>query len=154
MPMFERSTIVRADAGPLFALMQDYDRRLEWDPFLRETRLVGATRAAVGVRAWCVDRRGRGMETEYVAFRPPRRVAVRMTRGPWFLRRVAGSWIYDRVEVGLTRVRFKYHVEARLPWPLVNRVVAAGFASEMTQRLRALRDAIDAGILERQADAP
>lgn len=55
IPTFARSIVVRAGAAALFDLMQDYDRRLAWDPFLREARLVEATAAgrwACGRGAW------------------------------------------------------------------------------------------------------
>lgn len=91
MPTFEQAITVNVARDPLFWLMQDYRRRLEWDEFLSSAQLLdGATRADVGVRAWCVDTKGRGMETEYVAFRPPERVAVKMTRGPWMFSSFAG----------------------------------------------------------------
>lgn len=143
MPTFERSIEVPLPRDALFHWMQDYDRRLEWDPFLIEARLVGgAERAAVGVRAWCVDRAGRGMETEYVSFKPPERVAVRMTKGPWMFRSFAGSWAYEALTPERTRVIFRYHVEAR---PRLGRVtdwlLERIFAREMTARLEALRDA-------------
>jgi ribosome-associated toxin RatA of RatAB toxin-antitoxin module len=145
MPTFERSALVRADAAALFDLMQDYDRRLKWDPFLREARLVDATAAGLGVRAWCVDQRGRGMETEYVSFDRPHRVAVKMTRGPWIFRKFAGAWIYDPIEDGLTRVTFKYHVEARVRFGwLGDAVLTRVFAREMDARLGALARAVEA----------
>jgi ribosome-associated toxin RatA of RatAB toxin-antitoxin module len=144
MPTFERSILVRAAAAALFDLMQDYERRLAWDPFLREARLVDAAAAGIGVRAWCVDQRGRGMETEYVSFDRPQRVAVKMTRGPWIFRKFAGAWIYDAVEPGITRVTFKYHVEARLRLGRLGDIVLARvFAREMDARLRALAEAIE-----------
>lgn len=144
MPTFEKSIVVAAPRADLFALMQDYDRRLDWDPFLREARLVDATAAAIGVRAWCVDQAGRGMETEYVQFDPPRRVAVKMTRGPWMFRKFAGSWIYDELAPKSTRVTFKYHVESRVPrWRLGDFVLAKVFAREMQSRLDALRLAVE-----------
>lgn len=152
MPTFERSILVKADAAALFDLMQDYDRRLAWDPFLREARLVDATASGIGVRAWCVDQRGRGMETEYVSFDRPHRVAVKMTRGPWMFRKFAGAWIYEPVEAGVTRVIFKYHVEARLRFGrLGDMVLARVFAREMDDRLRALARAVadDPGLLSR-----
>ena len=88
---FEHSVEIAADAGDLFALTQDYGRRLQWDPFLRSAELLGATQAGVGVRAYCVAHSGLGMETEYVSFRPPRVTAVRMTRGPWPIASFAGT---------------------------------------------------------------
>ena len=95
MGTFARSVVVKRPRAALFAIMQDYGRRLEWDPFLSEARLVDAEAAGLGVKAWCVDHAGRGMETEYVSFQPPERVAVKMTRGPWMFRSFAGSWVYE-----------------------------------------------------------
>ncbi len=145
MATFERSVVIRAKPTPLFDLMQDYERRLEWDPFLRSAELIGATSAGLGVRAWCVDQRGRGMETEYVSFKRPRRVAVKMTRGPWIFKSFSGSWIYDKVDDQHTRVRFRYHVEARLPLPWSERLLEAIFSGEMQKRLLALKEAVEAG---------
>src|SRR5690349_5911791 len=111
---FEKSVAIDASPGALFDLSQDYDRRLEWDPFLRSARLVGDARAAgVGVRALCVARSGWAMETEYVSFNPPRATAVKMTRGPWFLDSFAGSWRFEEEAPGRTRVSFRYSLTAR-----------------------------------------
>lgn len=148
VPTFERSIEVPSGRAALFWWMQDYERRLEWDTFLVEARLVGgATQAAVGVRAWCVDRAGRGMETEYVSFKPPARVAVRMTKGPWMFRSFAGSWAYDEIDRERTRVTFRYHVVARPHLGAVTDwILERVFAREMTDRLEALRDAAARGI--------
>src|SRR5262249_22116318 len=111
----EHSVLIAASAEDLFALTQDYARRLEWDPFLKSAELVGgATAAGVVVRAWCVAGRGMGMETEYVSYTPPRVTAVRMTRGPWFLANFAGSWRFEPAGPRLTRVSFRYSLKA---WP-------------------------------------
>ena len=151
MPTFERSTVVAAPRAALFDLMQDYDRRLWWDPFLSEARLVDATQAGVGVRAWCVDQAGRGMETQYVSFDRPQRVAVRMTKGPWVFKKFAGAWIYEALEDASTRVTFKYHVESRIPLGrLSDAMLARFFAREMQRRLDALREAVErGGVLQR-----
>jgi ribosome-associated toxin RatA of RatAB toxin-antitoxin module len=146
MPTFERSIVVAAPRAALFDLMQDYDRRLSWDPFLSEARLVDASRSGVGVRAWCVDQAGRGMETEYVSFDRPARVAVRMTKGPWVFKKFAGAWIYEALGEERTRVTFKYHVESRIPLGrLSDAILARIFAREMQSRLDALRDAVERG---------
>ena len=66
---------IRCPRERVFAYTQDYGQRLVWDTFLREARLVeGASRADVGVRAWCVSRYGLGMETSTSpSTRPPSR---------------------------------------------------------------------------------
>src|SRR6476660_1576941 len=111
---FEQSIVISASPGELFDLMQDYSRRLKWDPFLKSAELVGGARApGVGVRAYCVAHSGLGMETEYVSFNPPQVTAVKMTRGPRLIASFAGSWRFDEVGPGVTRVSFRYHLRAR-----------------------------------------
>ncbi len=132
---FEDSIVIDAPPALLFELSQDYNRRLGWDPFLRSAELLnGAVEPAVGVRALCVDQKGTAMETEYVSFNPPRAAAVKMTRGPWFLESFAGSWRFEEVNAGQTRVGFCYSLRAR-PWWLglfLNPVLRQVFARYAT----------------------
>ncbi len=135
---FEQSIEIEAEPEALFALTQDYARRLAWDPFLRSAALVGGARApGVGVRAWCVARTGLGMETEYIAYDPPRVAAVRMTRGPWVLRTFAGTWRFEASGSGRTRVRFRYHLRARPR--LLTGLLTRHFARDTGRRLAALK---------------
>jgi hypothetical protein len=145
---FEQSIEIAASPGDLFALTQDYRRRLEWDPFLRSAELLGgATAAGVGVRAFCVAHSGLGMETEYVSFNPPRACAVKMTRGPRLLDRFAGSWRFEELSPGRTRVGFRYHLRARPRWLswLLTPVLALVFARDTRKRLAALKSAVEVG---------
>jgi ribosome-associated toxin RatA of RatAB toxin-antitoxin module len=146
MGALQHSIVLRADRAALFALTQDYQRRLEWDPFLREARLLdGAPRAEVGARAWCVAWYGLGMETEYITLVPPRLAAVRMTRGPWLLRAFAGSWRFDEVGPDQTRITFRYHFTVRpgLLAPLLAPLMRAHFARDTRRRLEALKEAVE-----------
>lgn len=144
---FEDSILIRDTPDALFALTQDYGRRLEWDPFLRSARLVGgATEAGPGVRAWCVAHNRLGMETEYVSFTPPKVAAVKMTRGPWFIGGFAGSWRFFPEPDGRTRVVFRYSVQARPRWlqPLLNPILVRVFSREVRARLEGLRSFVEA----------
>ena len=142
MPTIEREIEIDAPAEALFDLTQDYDRRLLWDPFLKEARLVGgATEPAVGVRSWCVSRLGMGMEAEYVSFKRPRVVAVKMTKGPAILASFAGSWRFFEVAPGRTRVVFRYALTARPAWlrPVLDPILARVFDNDIADRLRDLK---------------
>lgn len=147
MPTVACSAVIAAPASALFALTQDYERRLRWDPFLREARLLGgAHEAALGARAWCVARNGLGMETEYVSFQPPTVVAVKMTRGPAIIGEFAGSWRFTTAATpGATQVTFRYHVAGRPRWlrPLLDPILRAIFTRETQRRLLALKRAAE-----------
>lgn len=145
MRSLDASVEIRAEPAAVFDLIHDYDRRLEWDPFLRQARLLGgASRAALGVRSLCVARfsnGGLGMETVYVSFDRPRLAAVRMVKGPPILRSFAASLRQDPVGPGLTRVTYRFNVSTRPSWlqPVLDPVVNAFFLRETRQRLRALK---------------
>lgn len=145
---FEHSAVVDAVPDVVFALTQDYSRRLAWDPFLREARLLnGAAAPAVGVRAWCVARSGLGMETEYVSYEPPRVVAVRMTKGPWALEVFGGTWEFSPVDAGRTKVTFRYLFRVRprwLAWAL-EPLARYWFSRETRLRVMALADVLRHG---------
>jgi hypothetical protein len=130
----------------LFELTQDYSRRLEWDPFLKSAKLVGEARtASIGVRAYCVAHNGIGMETEYVSFNPPRACAVKMTSRSLLIDAFAGSWRFDEISPGQTRVSFQYKLRAR-PWWLswlVTPVISWFFGRDTKKRLKALKIAVE-----------
>ena len=142
--MFRQSIEVAAEPAVLFDLTQDYTHRLDWDPFLREARLIdGAESPGVGVRAWCVARNGLGMETRYVSFNPPGACAVEMTRGPWFFRSFAGSWRFEGIGPGRTRVTFTYSLDGRPVF--LSGLLRLVFARETRRRLEALKRFVEAG---------
>lgn len=157
MTTFARSIEIQAPRAWLFALMQDYDRRLAWDEFLSKAELVGgAEQAAVGVRAFCVDTSGRGMETEYVSFKPPERVAIKMTRGPWMFHSFAGSWAYRAIDSERTEVTFRYNMELRprVLGKLGDRLLAKVFSLDMERRLSSAKARLERLYRERAEAAP
>ncbi len=146
MSTFEQVIEIYASREDLFQLTQDYTRRLDWDPFLKEARLVGgASRAGVGARAWCVARNGLGMETEYVSFIPPAVTAVKMTKGPRVIAKFAGSWRFQEIAPGHTRVVFRYHVAAAPRWLAwaIEPVMRVVFAHDVGKRLKALKQVVE-----------
>jgi hypothetical protein len=143
---FEQSIVIAASPGELFALAQDYGRRLEWDPFLKSAQLLGgAEEPGVGVHAYCLARTGLGMETEYVSFNPPRACAVKMIRGPRLIGSFASSWRFEEVAPGQTRVGVRNHIRAR-PWWLswlLTPLFMWSFTRDTRKRLAALKVAVE-----------
>ena len=156
MPTFEQSIEINAEPAELFALTQDYNRRLEWDPFLKIAELHGEA-PGVGVRAWCVAKNGLGMETEYVSFNPPKTTAVKMTKGPRIIGSFAGSWRFQTVAPGRTRVIFRYHLEAapRQLGFILNPIMRVIFTHDVGKRLKGLKKTVETtNILRRQPAMP
>ena len=136
---FAKSLEIDSPREQLFDLTQDYDRRLQWDPFLSKARLLdGESTPQIGTKALCVDHHGFAMEVVYVAYKRPEVAAVKMTRGPFFLASFAGTWRFTETGGGRTSVLFEYFYRLRWPFAIIRPFVDATFAREITERLEAL----------------
>ena len=153
MPIVEDSIRIDAPADGLFALSQDYALRTEWDPFVREMRFLdGARKAGPGVRVWVRAWTGLTMEVRFTGFHPPASVAMKMTRGPWFFRHFAGTWLFKPLPDGATEVTFRYSFATRWRWlrPVMDPIIRLMFRRDIRGRLRGLkRGAEQAGLLDR-----
>ena len=151
MRSVEASIDIQAKAEDVFDLVHDYARRLEWDTFLQEARLLdGAGRAGLGVKARCTARNGfagLAMDTVYVSFERPRVAAVRMTSGPAILEAFAASLRQEEIEPGVTRVTYRFNFSTRPRWfrAVLDRVAAVLFLREIRHRLQALKRHLEGG---------
>lgn len=135
---------IAAEPEAVFDLIHDYARRLEWDPFLKEARLLDRPSACAGATCRCVARNGFGgmaMDAVYVSFDRPKVAAVKMVKGPRILESFAATLRQDRIGEGRTRVTYRYNFETRpaLLRPILNVVCSRFFAREVRNRLLHLK---------------
>ena len=140
----EESIEIAAEPESVFDLIHDYSRRLEWDPFLKEARLLDRAEAGTGATCRCVARNGFGglaMDAVYVSFDRPNVAAVKMVKGPVFLDSFAATLRQERIGEKRTRVTYRYNFETRPAWlrPIMNMVCSLVFASEVRNRLKHLK---------------
>jgi hypothetical protein len=106
-------------SAEVFALLHDYDRRLEWDTLLCEARLTqGHQRAEKGATSLCVGKPlgGRiGIETRYLTFEPGSHAAVTMINRPPFFATFSATIRHADVPGGST-LDYKLHFTARPGW--------------------------------------
>lgn len=136
---------IPARSGEVFALIHDYDRRLEWDTLLRSAYLDdGNTEAARGATAVCTGKwylGGIALKTVYVTFDPPKLAAVKMLNKPPFFGSWAASLRHEDIGEGRSRVTYTFTFTAKprslrfVLEPLMNVV----FELETRKRLRALK---------------
>lgn len=142
MPTVEDSIDIAGTPEQIFALSQDVALRLKWDPFPQQLELAGgATKPGVGVHVTGKSRYGVGMEVVYVSFNPPNTVAMKMVKGPFYLRGFAGTWSFRPGNPGQTRVTFRYWFELRsriMRW-LLTGVVKWRVHRDIQSRLRGLK---------------
>src|SRR5262249_54815896 len=146
----EETILIAASPATVFDLIHDYTRRLEWDPFLKEARLLDRDTAALGATCRCVSKNsfgGMAMDAVYVSFDRPQVAAVRMVRGPRILESFAATLRQDSVAENQTRVTYRYNFETRPRFlrPILNFACSMFFASEVRNRLKHLKRFLEAG---------
>jgi ribosome-associated toxin RatA of RatAB toxin-antitoxin module len=145
MPRVEATVVVPLDPARTFQLSQTYGEiRYRWDPFVREQRLLdGASQADKGVRTWTRSRHRLVMVSEYVTYRPPTHVGMRMVQGPWFFKSFSGGWNFTANEDGTTTATWRYNFTCRPGWlaPLADRVGVWLLGRDIRRRLAAFAKA-------------
>ncbi len=105
--MVQSKVTARASADDCFCVASSYGVRLEWDPFVRAQRLVGAERPGPRVRTWTRSRHGLTMVSEYLSFRRPNLMGMKMVEGPALFRTFSGSWHFVDLDSGGAEVTFR-----------------------------------------------
>lgn len=141
---FIEKIIINCSQEFAFDYTQDYSNRLQWDSFLKKADLLdGATRADVGVQAYCVAKNGLGMITEYDSFNRPKATAVTMIGGPYLFRTFMASWTFKPVAANQTEVIFLYSISLRFPFNLVKGLVRKNLQQNVRNRLIDLKRNIE-----------
>ena len=150
MPRVESSVTVPLSTDRAFALSQTYgELRYRWDPFVREQRLLdGATAAGKGVRTWTRSRHRLTMVSEYMTFRPPTHVGMRMVTGPPFFKSFSGGWNFtpvgdDGAATRATQATWRYNFTIRPGWlaPVADRIGVWLLGRDIRRRLDAFATA-------------
>ena len=144
MPRIEVTHDVPVDVATAFAVSQTHGpRRLEWDPFVKRQHLEGGDRPANGVRTHTVSRHGLEMISEYVSFRPPTQVGMKMIDGPWFFSNFAAGWAFAPIDAhdptAGTRATWRYTFATRPAWlsPIADRIGSRLLRRDIDARIAA-----------------
>ncbi|MCC2335415.1 type II toxin-antitoxin system RatA family toxin [Cellulomonas wangsupingiae] len=126
--------------------------RLRWDPFIRrQSFLDGATVPAKGVRTLTHHRSGLRMVSEYVSYKPPTNVGMKMVEGPWFFAVMAGGWRFTPLPDGGTRAVWRYSFTCRPAWlaPVAERIGRVVLQRDVDRRIAGFaRGCADAHVLD------
>jgi hypothetical protein len=143
MAIIEQTTEIDAPIDLVYQVSQDYSVRYEWDPFPEKISVVNGSHGQMTVGTQVLVRSKARMEmlVEFVQIAPPKRAAIKMVRGPWFIAKFAGSWIFEVKGPETTIARFKYSISTRptlLRW-LLDPIAGAYFHRTATKRLVGLK---------------
>lgn len=112
----ERTATARATPEDAFVVAGSYQVRLEWDPFVSAQHLVNTDTPGKGVRTFTRSRHGLTMVSEYLTYRPPTHMGMKMVSGPPFFRTFSGSWHFKAIDDERIEVVYRYRYECRPRW--------------------------------------
>lgn len=148
----ERTATARATAEQAFAVASSYGVRLEWDPFVSAQHLVNTDTPGPHVRTWTRSRHGLTMISEYLTYRPPTHMGMKMVQGPWFFRTFSGSWHFREVGPGELEIVYRYRYDCRPAWlrPVSHRIGNRYLGRDIERRVAAFVAGVeDPGIVAR-----
>jgi len=156
MPRIEAKHVVPVDIDTAFAVSQTHgDIRLEWDPFIASQHLVDADHPAKGVRTATVSRHRLKMVSEYVSFKAPTQVGMKMVEGPWFFASFGGGWTFREVDGG-TEATWRYTFSVKPSWlsPVADPIGRWLLGKDITARIGAYAKACQNPVVLAAVRAP
>lgn len=146
MPRGYTKVIIPASSEAVFAVLHDYNRRLQWDTLLSDARLCdGWQHAQLHATTMCTGRwylGGISLKTEYISFKPPAIAAVKMIDRPSLFDRFAATIRHVDLENGESSLEYIYDFRTRPSWLrwLLDPLMDVVFRWETKKRLRSLRE--------------
>ena len=124
----------------VFNLAQDYDLRLQWDPFLRNIKFLSdSIEFARGLKVWVKAHNGMEMTVEYLNYKIPEHVSMKMIDGPRMFSHFSGTWKFEELEENLTSVIFIYKFKLQFFLIPGSFIVKWILKNDMNKRLIALK---------------
>lgn len=142
MATIEYELSIDASPSEVYEASQDYSVRYLWDTFPEKIEILGgANQIEKGTRVLVLAKNGLKMEVEFVQVSPPATTAIKMIKGPFFLKSFAGSWAFKSSGNGATRVKFVYSIKAkRWAIPFVTDAIASWYFNHVIRaRLAGLK---------------
>ena len=145
MPTIEIKEIIPAPAEEVFALVHDYERRLEWDTLLREAYLEpefpAAQCGAISVCRGKLILGGFALRTQYISFEKGKVAAVKLLNQPPFFDSFAASIRHRIVGANQSEVIYKVNFNAKPRWlrPILQPIMRVVLEWETRKRLKALK---------------
>ena len=138
--------IVNKSRDLVFLLAQDYDLRLDWDPFLKDISFVSENNdLARGLQVWVKAHNNMEMTVEYTNYKYPEHVSMKMINGPFIFKKFSGLWQFDEIDDQTTCVLFKYSITPILILKPGSLIIKWILSRDMRKRLKALKESIESG---------
>ena len=140
--MVEQKIAIDCPQSLCFEISQNYEERLQWDPFPDSYRFLNGSEVKPGLQLSVKARNGFEMVVEYISYSPPFAASIMMVSGPWFIGQFAGTWAFKKNDENQCVATFKYGIKGAprlLEYP-ISYFLNRSFRQHSRKRLAALKE--------------
>lgn len=125
----------------LFSFTQNFTERKKWDKQTLEIDFFdGFTALKQGAKVYTKSVEGVYMETEYLTFKAPHEISIKMLNKSPVFSDFIGMWNYESTDNEKTILKITYRFNLRFPYNLVKRKVEQRMRVNMTKKLNFLKN--------------
>ena len=136
--------IIFIDIDWLFNFTQNIDERLKWDKQTTEIGFINDNTALEeGTGVFTKSKEGLHMETEYLSFYPPNKIAIKMINNSNLFKNFVGVWTYKSEQKKQTILQITYQFNLQFPYTLITHLVKKKIRSNIIKKLNGLKNYIN-----------
>ena len=123
----------------LFEYTQDFSKRIKWDKQTRKIEFIGQeSELKKGSLVYTESIEGIGMETEYLIFKKPEKISIKMINKSKVFKAFTGKWEYLKLESNITVLKITYQFNLRFPYNLIPKTIQRKIKNNMVSKLNYL----------------
>lgn len=139
-----QEVIINRNIDWLFDFTQNFVERKKWDKQTKEIAFLdGFTTLAKGAKVYTESVEGIRMDTEYLTFKVPTEISIKMLNRSSVFKCFVGAWNYIPIEKEKTTLKITYQFDLRFPYNLIKRTVSKKIKANMTNKLNLLEDYLE-----------
>ena len=124
----------------LFDFTQDFNNRKKWDKQTKEIDFIGdCVELKQGAKVYTKSLEGVYMETEYLTFKRPSEISIKMINKSSIFKDFIGTWNYEVAEECKTIIKITYCFNLIFPYNLLKSKVSKKIRMNMTKKLSLLK---------------
>jgi ribosome-associated toxin RatA of RatAB toxin-antitoxin module len=125
----------------LFDFTQDFINRKKWDKQTSEIDFIGEYKELKkGAVVFTKSIEGVYMETEYLTFKPPTEISVKMLNKSQIFKDFIGTWNYSSNDSNMTELRITYSFNLKFPYNIIKHKISKKIKLNMTNKLSLLKE--------------
>ena len=135
--------VINRNIDWLFDFTQNFTERKKWDKQTVEIDFFDAsTELKKGAKVYTKSIEGILMKTEYLTFKAPDEISIKMLNNSPIFKCFFGKWNYFSTDNGRTKLKITYQFSLRFPYSLITNTVSKKIRTNMSKKLYFLEDYI------------